>query len=67
MNYCYNPRFSSVILCSIDVFHVKEFTTNLSEVFKELKENLKQAMSKQEKFTYKHRNTQIQNEQQSMG
>jgi len=54
-NYGYNPRFSPAVPSSIDVPRAKEFTTNLAKLFKQLKENLKQARNKQEKFANQHR------------
>jgi len=40
---------------SINVPHTKDFTTNLFELFKGLKDNLKQAINKQEKFANQNR------------
>ena len=54
-NYGYNPRFSPAVPSSIDVPRAQEFTKDLSELFKELKENLKLASNKQEKFANQHR------------
>ena len=54
-NYGYNPRFSPAVPSSIDVPRAEEFTTNLAKLFKQLKENLKQARNKQEKFANQHR------------
>jgi len=54
-NYGYNPRFSPAVPSPIDVPRAEELTTNLSELFKQLKENLKKASAKQEKFANKHR------------
>ncbi len=54
-NYGYNPRFSPAVPSTTDVPRAEEFTTNLTELFNQLKENLEQASSKQEKFANKHR------------
>lgn len=54
-NYGYNPRFSPAIPSTSDVPRADQFTKDLSELFKKLKENLKQAVKKQEIFANKHR------------
>jgi len=54
-NYGYNPRYSPAIPSNTDVPRANEFTNNLSELTKQLKENLKQAIIKQEEFANKYR------------
>ena len=54
-NYGYNPRFSPAVPNNIDVPRAEELTKNLSELFLQLKENLKLASKKQETFANKHR------------
>jgi len=54
-NYGYNPRYSPAVPSNTDVPRADEFTKDLSELFKTLSENLKQAMKKQEEFANKHR------------
>jgi len=54
-NYGYNPRYSPAVPSNTDVPRADEYTNNLAELSKSLKENLEQAIIKQKEFANKHR------------
>jgi len=54
-NYGFNPRHSPEVPTDIEVPRAEELVNNLAELTKELKENIKSAIEKQEKFANKNR------------
>ena len=54
-NYGFNPRHSPEVPTNVEVPRAEELVKNLAELTKELKENIKIAIEKQEKYANKHR------------
>jgi len=54
-NYGFNPKHSPILPSRSEVPRADEFTKNFKEIIQTLKENLKKAIEKQEKFANKHR------------
>jgi len=54
-NYGFNPRHSPEVPTNVEIPRAEELVKNLSEITKELKENIKAAIEKQEIYANKHR------------